>query len=74
MNDGGPAFPRASTHSERDGLIDCAENGMTLRDWFAGQALAASPITDCSPDYLEQRANRCWRYADAMIQEREKRQ
>ena len=33
-NDGGPAFPaeHANTNESR--------NGMTLRDWFAGQALA----------------------------------
>ena len=72
MNDGGPAFP-IPLHSNTC-PCRCGNEGMTLRDWFAGQALAASPITDCSPDYLEQRANRCWRYADAMIQEREKRQ
>jgi len=34
--DGGPAFP----------VI--AENGVTLRDWFAGQALV-SMITKCGP-------------------------
>ena len=31
INDGGPAFPRHAY----DG-----HDGMTLRDWFAGQALA----------------------------------
>ena len=35
-NDGGPAFPRTdSTYSQ-------AQSGMTLRDWFAGQALAGT--------------------------------
>jgi len=38
-NDGGPAFPMAaSTGDPRDGVY--RQNGMTLRDWFAGQALA----------------------------------
>lgn len=31
--DGGPAFPR-------EHLSDLGHNGMSLRDWFAGQALA----------------------------------
>lgn len=33
INDGGPAFPNNDAHG-------CAFPGMTLRDWFAGQALA----------------------------------
>ena len=32
INDGGPAFP----NNDQNG---CAFSGMTLRDWFAGQAL-----------------------------------
>lgn len=41
INDGGPAFPRA-VHDNYDivnGKISPQE-GMTLRDWFAGQAVA----------------------------------
>lgn len=35
INDGGPAFP----HTEKDHMaLSCP--GMSLRDWFAGQALA----------------------------------
>jgi len=41
-NDGGPAFPRGDpTHG--------GDHGMSLRDWFAGQALAgllANPKLD----------------------------
>lgn len=32
INDGGPAFPKDN--------MDWGHQGMTLRDWFAGQALA----------------------------------
>lgn len=32
IDDGGPAFPNNDSHG-------CAYTGMTLRDWFAGQAL-----------------------------------
>jgi uncharacterized protein YodC (DUF2158 family) len=34
--DGGPAFP---VHEENDDGIFTATKGMSLRDWFAGQAL-----------------------------------
>ena len=36
-NDGGPAFP--VTPTDRSGQIAETFPGMTLRDWFAGQAL-----------------------------------
>jgi len=39
MKDGGPAFPVPDTHHP-DGQIQYGTNGMSLRDWFAGQALA----------------------------------
>ena len=43
QNDGGPAFPRPSGKA-RDGNGNSfwppGHPGMTLRDWFAGQALA----------------------------------
>ena len=61
-NDGGPAFP-----SDRFG-----ELGMSLRDYFAGQALAgqlAEPDSGKEPEYI---ANWCYRYADAMLAERQK--
>lgn len=34
INDGGPAFPRAAIPP-----YNSSANGMSLRDWFAGQAL-----------------------------------
>ena len=38
IDDGGQAFPvPSSDHHDR-------QEGMTLRDWFAGQAMAAMPI------------------------------
>jgi hypothetical protein len=63
MNDGGPAFPisreNESWHSP----------GMSLRDWFAGQALAGIlsglPVGKEVPDpWL---ARECYRAADAML-------
>ncbi len=38
--DGGPAFPVIERKEHVDGQAVCTEwPGMTLRDWFAGQAL-----------------------------------
>ena len=65
IKDGGAAFPRS-------GNDDCtSEFGMTLRDYFAGQALAgalADPTCDVSPIEL---AKIAYREADAMLAARE---
>ena len=37
INDGGPAFPHVGNPQSG---FDYIAMGMTLRDWFAGQALA----------------------------------
>lgn len=62
LKDGGPAFP-SETETGYYG-------GMTLRDWFAGQALAGSPIFG---DGYESAAKRAYEYADAMLAERERK-
>ena len=38
QNDGGPAFP-FPTHDQTGACGQGAHGGMTLRDWFAGQAI-----------------------------------
>jgi hypothetical protein len=44
-NDGGPAFPKTTGSFFEDGSGGIrSEGGMSLRDWFAGQALASSDI------------------------------
>ena len=55
-DDGGAAFP-----------IRGFENGMTLRDWFAGQALLGYCLNDAS-----EAAEWSYRVADAMIAKRNK--
>lgn len=54
---GGPAFP----FSELNGGD---YSGMTLRDWFAGQALAGVLDRVSDPDEV---SARCYRIADAML-------
>ena len=57
IDDGGPAFPNNDEHG-------CGYTGMTLRDYFAGQALAAS----CPIGYpVKGIAKRAYEAADAMI-------
>ena len=63
INDGGPAFPIDANNS----LDRCIYTGMTLRDWFAGQALTQTAV-DHEPDSA---ARLAYDYADAMIAARE---
>ena len=74
MYDGGPAFPRErSIHrmfSPEEGFThDQPQEGMSLRDWFAGQALAGLSVTDPAgqAQHLAQWAYQC---ADAMLAKR----
>ena len=66
QEDGGPAFPNSVQPD-----FQWAESGMSLRDWFAGQALAALIAhyegQDGSMDGIPIDA---FQYADAMIEQR----
>lgn len=70
-NSGGPAFPTASTEHS------CGDDGMSLRDWFAGMALsgmqsgywANAEMSGVSPDMF---ARDAYQQADAMLGERKK--
>ena len=80
QKDGGSAFPMIESDYHGDGRVfHFSVGGMTLRDWFAGQALAghlthAIPISTVPENMLpeEYRAQWAYRQADAMIAEREK--
>lgn len=71
INNGGPAFPVTLDHRGCVGAY-----GMTLRDWFAGQALngyLASWSDDTDPNFFEPHdvAKTSYAYADAMLAARE---
>lgn len=66
QDDGGPAFPNAL------GPEDFEQKGMTLRDWFAGQALAQYLATMPSDATYAELAEKCYRAADAMLEARGK--
>lgn len=63
-NDGGPAFPRPASHDPRSAAN--SQEGMSLRDWFAGQALAGLDLATYKP--IEAAAETAYEVADAMIE------
>lgn len=67
MKDGGAAFPGP----EWSGQTGDGVPGMSLRDWFAGQALAMLANSDVWTNYPDL-ATRCYAAADAMLAAREK--
>ena len=81
-NDGGPAFPLINDHTHPTTI----NNGMTLRDYFAGQALAGTVFhwgevttylkhagaTHDAKSVRQFMAGAAYAQADAMIAERNK--
>lgn len=65
VNDGGPAFPNVPS----DPGYSQWDRGMSLRDWFAGQALAglAAAGRQATPKSW---GENCYALADAMISAR----
>jgi hypothetical protein len=83
---GGPAFPTLPTY-DGEGYAEQSADGMTLRDWFAGQALAGMMANGFRPNgtldtlpgqfggYLDTDTpfeKSAYRMADAMLAERSK--
>jgi len=67
-NSGGPAFPMGE-HHEAEGIM-MAHPGMTLRDWFAGQALAGLCFDSDTARTTTEDAILAYELADAMLKER----
>ena len=77
--DGGQAFPTEFYESEHGDRVEpfAGSPGMTLRDYFAGQALAgllASPRGPADSSQMTDRgaSSAAYLIADAMIEERSK--
>ena len=72
-SNGGYAFPRTPGNKQVAGTshtsYDSGSNGMSLRDWFAGQALAGLCVGD---DDLHAVALVAYNVADMMLKERAK--
>jgi len=81
INGGGAAFPSVQEYQMLDGDFQRNHNlGMSLCDWFAGQALSGmlAYYNKYSGDYHtnaspEETANKAYEWADAMIAAREGR-
>ena len=74
---GGAAFPRTlpdcPVPPDRALAMIAEYSGMSLRDWFAGQALAGLCESGVKADYDGAHiAAACWRLAGAMLAERER--
>jgi hypothetical protein len=62
---GGPAFPTGTG-------VTPYNPGMTLRDYFAGQALASVNLgIGVTDDFYSRTAKHCYALADAMLKARE---
>ena len=72
IKDGGPAFPSPGLNSATDER-QYGRDGMSLRDWLAGQALAAIVLDhgDSCDGYRQAVARRAYAIADAMLRARE---
>lgn len=75
INDGGPAFPDCRWDNEM--AQEYYHNGMSLRDYFAGQAMigiifSQNPICDLYGEaWQKAHAKLSYELADAMIKARE---
>jgi hypothetical protein len=73
INDGGPAWPQHGWSKDQETLARMQDKqGMTLRDWFAGQALAGlTGNPECAWKDGEELSGCAFTWADAMIKARE---
>lgn len=73
-NDGGPAFPQPLYPSTQgNGTTSPSEyglGGMSLRDWFAGHAMAGMLSATDADGTSDQLAMWAYIYADAMLKAR----
>ena len=76
-NKGGSAFPHPEVARVQDGrcVVADADTGMSLRDWFAGQALVGWIASTRDPEASEWDgtwwARKAYETADAMLKARE---
>ena len=71
IDDGGHAYPTLFTTPD----IGSGFKGMTLRDWFAGQAIAGFAANPKNREWTAKEcANDAYQYADAIIKARKEKQ
>lgn len=75
IDNGGPAFPTDRWGMESGEAVTYQDDGMTLRDWFAGQALPAviAAAVEQAGWYTDESvASNAYALANAMLKERAK--
>ena len=74
IHDGGPAYPHIKEVKKENGQTNSIKwfPGMSLRDYFAGQALNNELPYNRRDDRLQGIAEAAYEMADAMIKERDK--
>jgi hypothetical protein len=79
-SDGGPAFPCPSFHEDPQGSWLKGFPGISIRDYFAGQALSSMNCMSLSQQetaepkrVFKEAAINAYTYADAMLVERERK-
>ena len=65
-----PAFPLAFETYDREGAVDDSTFGMSLRDYFAGQALQGLLAQGQGMCYSSEWAADAYKVADDMLKER----
>ena len=70
-DDGGQAFA-GPAHKGMDGAWHNGQPGMSLRDWFAGQALVGILAYPDPGGTVKTMAGIAYEYADAMLEARKK--
>lgn len=74
MRDGGPAFARPKSVNQMGTTVEEGAAGMTLRDWFAGQALAGMVQGGAQDGFTASDVvMAAYQFADAMLAAREVR-
>ena len=78
INGGGPAFPCESYGLKNGKETTVPAQGMTLRDWFAGQAIGhiaqhamVNGWARSGPEWRDGAAEEAYKFADAMLKTRE---
>jgi hypothetical protein len=70
-NTGGQAFPFPA-YTYPNGEINHGEGGMTMRDYFAGEALSSINLgIGVTDEFYSKAAKHCYALADAMLKARE---
>ena len=71
QNNGGSAFPY-SIREEGSEYTSESSKGMTIKDYFAGQAIIGIIANSDGLKYTDSMANAAYEIADSMLKERQK--